>query len=187
VSGTLALVAALGSVLLPTINAAMALLATVFSRLGSGRLRPLLHLLPELREGPRPPALPRRRPTPAPPLAHEYALAAAERLAQLDPVIAFALRRVRAELERTARLAVGAGFRGHDDGASGVEWMPFSTKAQCQMVAVCALKPSMAVAGPIPTVSEVQQEKHVRNELLCARVERSPPRRWRNPQIVLAR
>ena len=119
--------------------------------------RPFLHLSPEPLESPGPFSLPWARPPSQ--LACEQALAAAERFAQLHPVIALTLGRVRAEFELAAWRTIRSRSGDHRGRGGPIRGEPLtvSGKTRRQRIAVGASQPSLAIAWPVPTLGQVQQ------------------------------
>jgi hypothetical protein len=138
--------------------------------------RPFLHLSPEPLESPGPFSLPWARPPSQ--LACEQALAAAERFAQLHPVIALTLGRVGAEFELAAWRTIRSRSGDHRGRGGPIRGEPLtvSGKTRRQRIAVGASQPSLAIAWPVPTLGQVQQQKHIGHELLGSLIERRPPR-----------
>jgi hypothetical protein len=135
-------------------------------------LRRLPELPPEAPEVRWQRALPRRGPPPKRGSTDQYLLPAAERLCQLDAVVRFVLRGIGAEFEGASVFAIGSrlGGQGHADSTGRIETGPVAGKARWQEVPVRTLEPSVALARPPAAPGEVQQQKHVGQQLLRMRV-----------------
>src|SRR5215207_7076173 len=124
--------------------------------------------------GPEPPQVTRQRSLPGRGLAadrgpaQEGVLPTAECLAQLHPVGPLTLGRIGTELEQEAVLAMRSRQRGRGcaDGPCRVERGPVSGETRRQVVPVGTLEPCGTVAWSWTTLGEVQQQKHVGDQLL---------------------
>ena len=83
----------------------------------------------------------------------------------------------RAEFEQAAVLAMGPRQRrsSRTDSLHRIQWSPVPSQARGQVVAVGVAEARGAVARPRATFGQVQQQQHVRDELLRPRVECGPP------------